>query len=131
MLKGFKDFLFKGNIIDLATAVVVGTAFTALVSSVTKSLIEPIINVVAGGSVTGLSWTIIGDNPKTTIDFAAIINAGITFVITAAVVYFIIITPAKKMASLAMAKEGVAPEPDAEELVLLREIRDALKANKG
>ena len=127
MLKGFKDFLFRGNIIDLATAVVIGTAFTALVTTLTKSIIEPIINALAGpDAVSGLGFEILSDNPATYIDLAALINALITFTIIAAVVYFLIVAPMKAVNDRLSKVSEDAPEEPSEEVVLLREIRDAL-----
>ncbi|TXJ07861.1 MAG: large conductance mechanosensitive channel protein MscL [Aeromicrobium sp.] len=127
MLKGFKDFLFRGNIIDLATAVVIGTAFTALVTTLTKSIIEPIINALAGpDAVSGLGFRILSDNPATYIDLAALINALITFTIIAAVVYFLIVAPMKAVNDRLSKDSEDAPDEPSEEVVLLREIRDAL-----
>jgi len=126
MLQGFKDFLFRGNIVDLAVAVVIGTAFTALVTTVTAAVIEPIINVFGGASVDGLSFRIISDNPKTTVDLAAVINAIITFVIIAAVVYFVFVVPSKKLMEKLQTGEEDEPEGPSEDILLLREIRDAL-----
>lgn len=124
MIKGFKDFLMRGNVIDLAVAVVIGAAFTALVASVTDNLIKPIIGLVLGGGVEAGVLTINGQ----TINFTAMINAVITFVITAAVVYFVFVMPMNKFKD----KFGKTPEEEAadedEELALLREIRDALVA---
>lgn len=125
MIKGFKDFLMRGNVIDLAVAVVIGAAFTALVASVTDNLIKPIIGLVLGGGVEAGVLTINGQ----TINFTAMINAVITFVITAAVVYFVFVMPMNKFKD----KFGKTPEEEAadedEELALLREIRDALVAD--
>jgi len=126
MLKGFKDFLFRGNIVDLAVAVVIGTAFTALVSTFTASLIEPIINSFGGASVDGLSFRIIEKNAATTVDIAAIINAIITFVITAAVVYFIFVVPSKKLMERLAQGQEEEPAGPTEDVLLLREIRDLL-----
>lgn len=127
MLNGFKEFIFRGNIVDLATAVVVGTAFTALVTAITSSLIEPIINAFAGpDAVSGLGFRLLKDNPATYVDFAAVINALITFTIIAAVVYFLVIVPMKAVTERMAKAEDAEAEADAEELVLLREIRDAL-----
>ena len=124
MIKGFRDFLMRGNVIDLAVAVVIGAAFTALVASVTDNLIKPIIGLLLGGGVEAGVITINGQ----TINFTAIINAIITFVITAAVVYFVFVMPMNKFKE----KFGKTPEEEAaaedEELELLREIRDALVA---
>ena len=126
MLQGFKDFLFRGNIVDLAVAVVIGTAFTALVSTFTGAIIEPIINSFGGASVDGLSFRIIDSNEATTVDIAAVINAIITFVITAAVVYFVFVVPSKKL--MERLEKGQVEEPagPSEDILLLREIRDAL-----
>ena len=127
MLKGFKEFIFKGNIVDLATAVVIGTAFTALVTAITKSLIETIINAFAGpNAVAGLGFHLIKGNPATYINLAAIINALITFTIIAAVVYFIVIVPMKAVSERMSKAEAEEAEVDPEEVVLLREIRDSL-----
>ncbi|MFI5427279.1 large conductance mechanosensitive channel protein MscL [Aeromicrobium sp. UC242_57] len=122
MLKGFKDFLLRGNIVDLAVAVVIGTAFTALVASFTKSFIEPLLGVVGGGGEFGMSFTI-NDQVFT---IGAFITACITFVITAAVVYFAIVTPMKKLNG--SRDRGKEPEPEgvSEDIALLREIRDQL-----
>ncbi len=126
MLQGFKDFLFRGNIVDLAVAVVIGTAFTALVSTLTASIIEPVINTFGGGSVDGLSFRIIDGNQATTVDLAAVINAIITFIITAAVVYFVFVLPSKKLLERLATGEEEEPEGPSEDILLLREIRDAL-----
>jgi large conductance mechanosensitive channel len=127
MIKGFKEFLMRGNVLDLAIAVVIGTAFAKVVEAVVTSLVTPLVNLLGGGSVKGLSWTIIGSNPKTTIDFAAIINAVIVFVLTAAVVYFVLVVPMQKLAE--RRRRGEEPEPEALTLdqELLTEIRDALR----
>jgi large conductance mechanosensitive channel len=122
MLQGFKDFLLRGNIVDLAVAVVIGTAFTALVTAFTKSFIEPLLGLIGGGGPKGMTVTVNGQD----FTFGAFIAACITFVITAAVVYFAIVVPMKVLNErLARGKE---PEPEgvAEDIQLLREIRDSL-----
>jgi len=126
MLQGFKDFLLRGNIVDLAVAVVIGTAFTALVSTFTGAIIEPIINAFGGANVDGLSYQLIDKNDATVIDFAAVINAIITFIITAAVVYFIFVVPSKKLMERLATGQEEEPEGPSEDILLLREIRDAL-----
>ena len=122
MIQGFKDFLLRGNIVDLAVAVVIGTAFTALVAAFTSSFINPLIGLVGGGGVDGGTFTINGQ----TFDYGGFINAIITFALTAAVVYFAIVLPMKKLNE--MRSRGQEPEPEgvAEDIALLREIRDAL-----
>ncbi|MCL3817778.1 large conductance mechanosensitive channel protein MscL [Aeromicrobium wangtongii] len=132
MLKGFKDFLLRGNIVDLAVAVVIGTAFTALVASFTSSFINPLLAAFGGAnSANGLGFKIFSDNPKTLIDVGGFINQVITFAITAAVVYFFIVVPMKKVNE--MRDRGTEPEPEgvSEDIALLREIRDSLAQRPG
>ncbi|MDQ3405720.1 MAG: large conductance mechanosensitive channel protein MscL, partial [Actinomycetota bacterium] len=94
MLKGFKDFLMRGNVIDLAVAVVIGTAFTAIVTSFTNGLIQPLINSIGGkNAADGLGFRIIGDTEETFVNIGMVINAGINFLIVASVVYFVIVLP--------------------------------------
>lgn len=126
MLKGFKDFLMRGNVIDLATAVVVGAAFTAIVTAFTTNIIEPLINSIGGtDQAEGLGFTIRSGNPETFVNIGALITAVINFLIIAAIVYFVIVMPYEKLKSLA-AKDG----DDAtalSESELLTEIRDILQ----
>jgi large conductance mechanosensitive channel len=132
VLKGFKDFIMRGNIVDLAVAVVIGTAFVALVTAFTESFINPLLAVTGGGSVgEGLGFQLGDDgNGATFIDIGAFITAIITFLITAAVVYFAIVVPMKKLQE--MRARGKEPEPVAvpEDVLLLQEIRDLL-AGRG
>ncbi|MRJ76412.1 large conductance mechanosensitive channel protein MscL [Aeromicrobium sp. SMF47] len=132
MLKGFKDFLLRGNIVDLAVAVVIGTAFTALVSSFTSSFINPLL-AAAGGrdSANGLGFKIFSGNDETLVDVGGFINSVITFVITAAVVYFFIVVPMKKINERRDAGKEPEPEGVSEDIALLREIRDSLKSRPG
>ncbi|WP_229054930.1 large conductance mechanosensitive channel protein MscL [Aeromicrobium sp. Leaf350] len=126
MIKGFKDFLLRGNIVDLAVAVVIGTAFTALVAAFTGSFINPLIGLVGGGGVDGGTFTVNGQ----VFTYGAFINAVITFVLTAAVVYFAIVVPMKKLNELRARGEEPEPTGVAEDIELLREIRDALVARR-
>jgi large conductance mechanosensitive channel len=127
VIKGFKDFIMRGNVVDLAVAVVIGTAFTAVVTSVTSNIINPLIAVVGGRNVHGLGFQILSGNPKTVVDFGAVITAVINFLIVAAVVYFLVVTPMNLLAE--RRKRGEEPEPQApsEDIVLLQEIRDLLR----
>lgn len=127
MLKGFKDFLLRGNIVDLAVAVVIGTAFTALVSSFTKSFIEPLLGVVGGGGPSGMSFEI----KDQVFTVGAFITAIITFVITAAVVYFFVVLPMKSVQERLARGQEPEPEGVAEDIQLLREIRDSLARRPG
>lgn len=126
MLKGFKDFVLRGNVIDLAVAVVIGTAFTAIVTSISDNLISPIIAALGGGEVTGLTTQLRGGNEASIIDWAAVITAAINFVIVAAIVYFLFVAPMNRLRE--MRRRGETEEPDApsEDVLLLREIRDLL-----
>ncbi len=124
MIKGFRDFLMRGNVVDLAIAVVIGAAFSGIVTQLTKSFIEPLIKLVGGGGIHGGSFIVNG----VAFDWSAFINVLINFVIVAAVVYFLIVVPMNKIT--ARRAKGVAtPAPAAipEDIALLREIRDLLK----
>ena len=128
MLKGFKDFILRGNVIELAIAVVVGTAFTALVSAFTKNIVNPVIAAAGGVDAGGLGFRIWPDNPATFVDFGAVITAFVTFLITAGVVYFIFVAPMNKFNAMVKNRRGSeeegAPEPTDTELLV--EIRDFL-----
>jgi large conductance mechanosensitive channel len=126
VLKGFKDFLMRGNVVELAVAVIIGTAFTAIVTAIADSFIKPLIAAIGGANVTGLSWTIVDGNRESTIDFAAIITAIINFLIVATVVYFMIVMPMKKLEE--RRKRGEEPGPtEPTNTELLTEIRDLLR----
>ncbi|NLE79406.1 MAG: large conductance mechanosensitive channel protein MscL [Rhodococcus sp.] len=129
MLKGFKDFLLRGNVLDLAVAVVVGTAFTAIVTAFTTYVINPLIAVLGGGDEIGLGFQLgnAGDE-STFVNLGAVITASINFIIVAAVVYFVLIVPANA------AKKRFATEPEdkeASETDLLIQIRDILEVSTG
>lgn len=123
MLQGFKDFLLRGNIVDLAVAVVIGTAFTGLVSAFTSSFIEPLIALVGGGGEFGGILRINGQS----FTYGAFITAVITFVITAAVVYFFVVVPMKRVNEALSRGKEAEPEGVSEDIQLLREIRDSLQ----
>lgn len=126
MLKGFKDFLLRGNVVELAVAFIIGAAFTAIVTSVADNLIRPIIAAAGGTNVTGLAWTIVDGNDASRIDFAKILTAVIFFLITAAVVYFMFVLPMKTVQERRKRGEEAGPaEPTNVEVLL--EIRDLLR----
>ena len=126
MLKGFKDFLLRGNVVELAVAVVIGAAFTALVSQFTASFLQPLIAVFGGGGLDGGTFTVNGQ----VFDWAAFVNAVITFVITAAVVYFLVVLPLKKVMERRERGEEAGPVAPTQ-VELLVEIRDLLRAQQG
>ena len=127
MIQGFKNFIMRGNVIDLAVAVVIGAAFTGVVTSFTNNLINPLIAAFGGSNVNGLAWQIIGSNKKTVMDFGAVLTALINFLIVAAVVYFLVVAPMNLLAE--RRRRGQEPEPaaPAEDILLLQEIRDLLR----
>ncbi|MGF6883660.1 large conductance mechanosensitive channel [Nocardia sp. GAS34] len=122
MLKGFKDFLMRGNVIDLSVAVVMGTAFTAIVSSVTKGVVEPLLAVLGGNSQLGLGFQLISGKPSTFVAIGPIISAAIDFVMVAAVLYFVLILPMNTLKK----RFGKPGEKKATQEELLAEIRDLL-----
>jgi large conductance mechanosensitive channel len=128
MLKDFKDFVLRGNIVDLAIAVVIGTAFAKVVEVFVGAIVTPILNAFPGASTHGWGFALRGGELRATtfINISAIVNAITVFVITAAVVYFIFVVPMQRIQT--RRARGVEPEPEAvsEEVLLLREIRDAL-----
>lgn len=132
MLKGFKNFIMRGNVIDLAVAVVMGSAFTAIVTALTDNLIKPILARVGGTEVTGLGIQLGAKGAENTfIDFGAIITATINFLIIAAVVYFIFVAPMNTIKEKTAKKKNTEPkEKKPTEVELLLEIRDLLKESK-
>lgn len=123
MLKGFRDFILKGNVVELATAVIIGAAFTAIVTAFTDSIVQPLINAIpiSADQAEGLGFQIT-DNANTFVNIGAVITAVINFLIIAAVVYFIIIMPYNKLSELG----GFGKKSEVTEVALLTEIRDLL-----
>ncbi|MEJ2863376.1 large conductance mechanosensitive channel protein MscL [Actinomycetospora flava] len=126
MLKGFKDFLLRGNIVDLAVAVVVGAAFTALVTAFTNAFLKPLIQLFSGGGEFAGTF-IVND---VVFDYASFINALITFVLTAAVIYFLVVMPLKYVEERRRRGEEEGPA-DPTDVELLTEIRDLLREQSG
>ena len=126
-LQGFKDFIMRGNVVDLAVGIVIGVAFTGVVTALTESFFTPLIRAVSGGGALAGTFRVNGQ----VVDWAAFINAAISFVLTAAVLYFVVVLPMNKLAE--RRKRGDEPEPAApsEEVRLLTEIRDALITGDG
>jgi large conductance mechanosensitive channel len=127
MIQGFKNFILRGNVVDLAVAVVIGAAFSQVVTSFTNSLINPLVAAFGGANVNGLGFQLVSKNPKTVLDFGAFITAVINFVIVAAVVYFLVVTPMNLLAERRRRGEEPAPAAPPEDVVLLQEIRDLLR----
>lgn len=126
MLKGFKDFVLRGNVVELAVAVVIGTAFTALVTAFTTSFLEPLIGLLGGGGVQGGIATVNGQE----FTWGAFVNAVITFILTAAVLYFVVVLPMKKLLERRRRGEEAGPVAPTQ-VELLVEIRDLLRSQQG
>jgi large conductance mechanosensitive channel len=146
MLEEFKKFIFKGNVVDLATGVIIGAAFTTIVAAFTKGIVEPILALIGGGPSPKLSIPIMQKMVEVTeknpagqdvtrmvnklieLDLGLIVGAVISFLITAAVVFFVIVKPMNKLMEMANLKEEApADPPTPPEVELLTEIRDLLK----
>ncbi|MER7281440.1 large conductance mechanosensitive channel protein MscL [Dactylosporangium sp. NPDC000244] len=123
MLKGFRDFISRGNVIELAVAVVIGASFNNVVTAFTDGFLKPLISLTGGIGVDDKQGLHIG---KQVLAWPSFVNAVITFLLTAATVYFLVVLPMNKLAE--RRKRGLAPEPAApsDEIRLLTEIRDLL-----
>ncbi|GAA2381635.1 large conductance mechanosensitive channel protein MscL [Dactylosporangium salmoneum] len=124
MLKGFRDFISRGNVIELAVAVVIGAAFNGVVTAFTDGFLQPLIKLTGGiGMGDDAQGLKIG---KQVLDWPGFVNSVITFLLTAATVYFLVVLPMNKLAQ--RRKRGIEPEPEApsDEIRLLTEIRDLL-----
>jgi large conductance mechanosensitive channel len=129
VIKGFKDFILRGNVVDLAVAVVVGAAFSSIVTSFTSHILQPLINIVTPPSSPGFGVELVEGRANTYVDFAALITAGINFLIVAAVVYFLIVFPLNTLKE--RRKRGEEPGPaEPTDVELLAEIRDLLRAQQ-
>ena len=125
-LSGFKTFLLRGNVVDLAVAVVIGTAFTAVVNAFADSFLTPLIGLIGGGGRLGGTFSIAGQD----FTWGAFVSQVITFVLTAAVVYFVVVLPVHKLLERRATEPAAAPTGPTE-AELLVEIRDLLRAQQG
>ena len=127
MIKGFKDFILRGNVVDLAVAVVIGAAFGSIVAAFTQRILQPLINAVTPPESPGFGIQIVPGKESTYIDVASLITATLNFVIVAAVVYFLIVLPLNSLKERRKRGEEAGPaEPTDVELLI--EIRDLLRA---
>lgn len=130
MLKGFKDFLLRGNVVDLAVAVVIGSAFSAVVTSFTDKIIRPLLNAITPPNSEGLGIRLVPGKDSTYIDFSAVITAAINFVMVAFVVYFAIVLPLKAVQQRRKRGEEAGPS-EPKDIEVLKEIRDLLQAGES
>ena len=124
MLKGFREFIARGNVIDLATAVVIGAAFTGLVTAFTDNVVQPLVSRIGATPDSDYGFLRIPLGDDIAIDLNAVVSAAINFLIMAAVVYFVIVVPYKKLKEL-----DTKVEEEETQLTLLTEIRDLLAEN--
>jgi large conductance mechanosensitive channel len=128
MIKEFREFLLRGNVVDLAVAVILGAAFGAVVTSFVNDILMQLIAMIGGKpDFSGLRFTINDAEFR----YGAFLNAVISFVIIAAAVFFFVVKPVNAL--MARRKAGLEPEPEAvpEDVVLLGEIRDLLRAGRA
>jgi large conductance mechanosensitive channel len=127
MLKGFKEFLARGNIVDLSVAVVIGAAFTTVVKSFTDGVVNPLVSSIGAGpkSEHGLLKQPIPGTDQF-INLNDVLSAAINFIMVAAVVYFLIVLPYNKLRD-----KGEVEQADDAQVVLLEEIRDLLAAQSN
>ena len=128
MLKGFKEFILRGNVVDLAVAVVIGAAFNEVVSALVRDIITPIVAAIVGKpDFSSLSFTV----NKSHFAYGDFINAVIQFLLVAAAIYFFIVLPLNILAERRRAGKEVAPEAKSDDLLVLEEIRDLLRARRS
>jgi large conductance mechanosensitive channel len=123
MFRGFKDFVFRCNVVDLAVAFVIATAFAKVVDTFVSAIVTPVINAFPGASVNGWGFSLRGGalKSKTFIDISTLINSLIVFTLTAAIIYAILVVPNQRL----RVRRGVPAAPPTE-VDLLTEIRDLL-----
>jgi len=126
VVKGFRDFLMRGNVVDLAVAVVIGTAFGAIVKGLSDGIITPLIAAIFGQPDLNSVGTFTIN--KADFSLGLVLTPIVNFVIVAAAIYFIVVVPVNKLRARFVKEEEVA---EAEEITLLREIRDGLARNNG
>ena len=133
MIKGFREFILRGNVIDLAVAVVIGAAFTAVVNSIVQNVFNPLIGALFKAENLNDALTVSIPLPAgvAEVRFGVVVSALITFVIVASVVYFVFVMPMNLLKQHAEARRKTGeqkPEDPETELTLLAEIRDLLAA---
>lgn len=124
MIKGFKEFIMRGNVVELAVAVVMGAAMTALVGSFGDAFLNPLITLVTGGAEVGGSFTV----NDVVFPYGVFLNGILVFLLTALAVYFVIVLPMNKLRErFAPPVEEVDEVHAVAEIEVLQEIRDLLR----
>lgn len=132
MLSGFRDFIMRGNVVDLAVGVVIGAAFNNLVTAFTKAFLDPLVKLVGGGDVAGaiVLRAATATSEAIVLDYGSFISALINFLLTAAVLYFFVVQPMNHVNNrLKREEKSPVTEPSNEEK-LLAEIRDELRRTR-
>lgn len=128
MISGFKNFILRGNVVDLAVAVVIGAAFSSVVTALVDGLLNPLVALIVGNTdlTQVLTWTV----NDTRFSIGLILDALLKFLLVALAIYLFIITPMNRLAE--RRKVGAEPEPTSppEDVILLQEIRDLLAAQR-
>jgi large conductance mechanosensitive channel len=136
VLKGFREFILRGNVIDLAVAVVIGGAFTAIVTGLVDGIFNPLISLIFNAGDLASAGVTLRDNPGTgndiVLSWGLVISALIKFLLIAAVVYFALIVPMNYLKKISLKKkaEEVPAETPLTETDLLVQIRDLLQAQQ-
>ncbi|MBN9605096.1 MAG: large conductance mechanosensitive channel protein MscL [Actinomycetales bacterium] len=140
MFKGFKEFILRGNVIDLAVAVVIGAAFTAIVNAIVTGVFNPLIALIFDSSSLTKAGVILragsGDTPDLVLSWGLVLSALIQFLLVATVVYFAVVYPMnlfkRRAEERKKAENPEDPSPALPtELEVLTEIRDLLKAERS
>jgi large conductance mechanosensitive channel len=136
MLKEFRQFIARGNVIDLAVAVVIGAAFTLVVNSFVDNMVNPLLGLFGGADFSDLGITLreaTATDPAIVLGYGAVISALINFLLVAAAIFFLIVKPLNAMASRRKSGEDAPEESPApsDEALLLAEIRDLLRARQA
>ncbi|WP_182113223.1 MULTISPECIES: large conductance mechanosensitive channel protein MscL [unclassified Actinotalea] len=126
MISGFKNFILRGNVVDLAVAVVIGAAFSSVVTALVDGLLNPLVALIAGDTDLSqvLTWSV--GSQGTVFSIGIILDALLKFLLVAAAIYFFVVMPMNRLAE--RRKQGAEPEPASppEDVLLLQEIRDLL-----
>ena len=130
MLQGFKEFIMKGNVVDLAVAVVIGAAFAGVINALVDSVLMPFISAVTR-SPNFDSFAVVTLNGND-IRFGVLLTQIVNFLLIAAAIYFVVVMPMNKIIEARNRRLGITPEEDVvpEDVKLLTEIRDALTAGR-
>lgn len=126
MLKGFKEFFLRGNVVHMAVAVIVGTAFTAFITAIANNWISPMFAAFGGRNPNGLAITLVDGNLRSVVDFGAILTAITIFAVITAVVYYLVVLPYKEIQLRRLLNARPTPPPVSTEVQLLTDIRGLL-----